>query len=129
MDNNLTRHLVSHTGEKNWNCQACGKTFSRNDKLKRHIIVNHTNQGDPKKFPCSKCTKVFKSKESKFVHEKKHQDFFSYYCDVCTKGFNEKCYLKRHKVNKHGDSYEVFCEKCGQGVVDGRALKMQLQRR
>ncbi|CAG2109943.1 unnamed protein product [Medioppia subpectinata] len=32
----MRRHLVTHTGERNFGCDECGKHFSRADKLKEH---------------------------------------------------------------------------------------------
>lgn len=40
-DDIVRRHMVSHTGEKNFKCPTCGKNFTRADSLVRHISRLH----------------------------------------------------------------------------------------
>ena len=39
--NHLKRHQLTHTGQKNYICQVCGKKCSRADNLRIHIKTVH----------------------------------------------------------------------------------------
>ncbi|RKP40319.1 hypothetical protein BJ085DRAFT_321, partial [Dimargaris cristalligena] len=34
------RHLLTHTGERSFNCQQCNKSYPREDVLKRHMTTS-----------------------------------------------------------------------------------------
>ena len=42
----LERHMLIHSGVKNFTCYICNKAFNRKDNLKVHIYNKHTRVND-----------------------------------------------------------------------------------
>ena len=61
----LKLHQKTHTAEKVFNCEICGKSFSRKDYLKTHMIT-HTGE---KPFECEVCGKSFSLKHDLKEHK------------------------------------------------------------
>jgi uncharacterized C2H2 Zn-finger protein len=70
---NFNRHALTHSGIKKFQCQDCEMRFSRNDKLKLHVTLVHSNSGAE-----------------------------SHICDQCNKTFTRKDHLSRHNTRVHG---------------------------
>ncbi|KAJ3107889.1 hypothetical protein HDU97_002821 [Phlyctochytrium planicorne] len=65
----LLSHVISHTDQKNFACDACPSVFARCHDLQRHQRTKHT-LGGVKAFSCPDCNISFARKDSL----KKHSD-------------------------------------------------------
>ena len=64
----LTRHLISHSSERNFPCPECGKCFKSMHDTKRHMKC-HSGE---RPFECQYCDKAFRTKQIMRGHELTH---------------------------------------------------------
>ncbi|PAV64562.1 hypothetical protein WR25_01658 [Diploscapter pachys] len=72
----------------------CGKAFSRNDHLQRHMRI-HTGL---RQFQCRTCMRSFSRSDHLNKHERTHSGEKPFSCTVCGRKFSKKDELKKHEV-------------------------------
>ncbi|KAK4289252.1 hypothetical protein Pmani_037767 [Petrolisthes manimaculis] len=88
----LDHHL--RTSSHHYPCKQCGKVFSSERLLRRHLHVH----GTVNLFTCHQCSKQFKSEYSLKLHQLIHTGEKPFECDVCKTAFNRRDKLKRHML-------------------------------
>ncbi|XP_025073774.1 zinc finger protein 41-like [Pogonomyrmex barbatus] len=94
---NLDQHLLSqHEKRDKIVCAECGKTFTKKDSFKRHMVV-HTGC---KPHACMICSKPFARRSQLRQHLLIHTGKRPFVCDICGKAFTQKpgliCHRKTH---------------------------------
>ncbi|XP_014471772.1 PREDICTED: zinc finger and SCAN domain-containing protein 2-like isoform X2 [Dinoponera quadriceps] len=94
---NLDQHLLTqHEKRDKIVCAECGKTFTKKDSFKRHMVV-HTGC---KPHSCLICNKPFARRSQLRQHLLIHTGKRPFICDICGKAFTQKpgliCHRKTH---------------------------------
>lgn len=98
-------------------CSICEKSFTRQDKLVRHLKEVHdvyklAGQEKARSFACPSCNETFSRKETMMRHfQTKHQKSL-YTCSVCNKEFSRKDSLQRHMNEVHKEEKRFKCPDC-----------------
>ncbi|KAK7021094.1 hypothetical protein SK128_026416 [Halocaridina rubra] len=103
----LKRHLLIHSGIKDFKCTLCEKAFYDNRALKKHMIV-HSGRKD---YKCTTCNKAFNDQRNFKRHMHLHTGIKDFKCDMCDKRFALKFHLKLHR-DTHNKKLIYQCDIC-----------------
>ena len=119
----LKSHLPNSTGNHNFECEVCHKTFAKKFRLRRHFSA-HT---DERPFKCEVCNAAFKHNDNLKVHMRTHSDDRPFKCEVCGAAFGRNYHLKTHMWTHNAERIverQFKCEVCYAAFSQKRTLKV-----
>ncbi|XP_067877230.1 zinc finger protein 653 [Heterodontus francisci] len=101
LSNHLRRHMIIHSGVRDFICETCGKSFKRKNHLEVHRRM-HTGETP---LQCEICGYQCRQRASLNWHMKKHDTEIQYNftCEHCGKKFEKMDSVKFHKLKSHPD--------------------------
>ncbi|XP_023347203.1 histone-lysine N-methyltransferase PRDM9 [Eurytemora carolleeae] len=133
---NLTTHTRTvHELAKPYKCTACGKRFGQSSNLNKHIKSVHEGI----KYPCTQCEFKATRAGSLATHIKNvHLGEYSFNCEYCDKGYNQRSHLSFHVKNHHPTEWfleqeeyvrihQEECNKCKKRFKDKNELKLHIK--
>uniref|UniRef100_UPI003AAEFA95 zinc finger protein 653 n=1 Tax=Centroberyx gerrardi TaxID=166262 RepID=UPI003AAEFA95 len=101
LSNHLHRHMIIHSGVRDFICETCGKSFKR----KNHLEVHRRTHTGETPLQCEICGYQCRQRASLNWHMKKHtpEAHYNFTCEYCGKRFEKLDSVKFHKLKSHPD--------------------------
>lgn len=104
----MRTHLVTHSGQRLFQCDICNKTYTQRGSLKNHREGVHFKELSS--VGCHICGKTFNGRTRLYKHIRTHSDE-NFECDICYKSIKGKKSLQNHML-RHSGVKSYTCERC-----------------